>query len=599
MNWHLEKILATGGFLFLFLSAIVVASIPPATDYEISIYKAYPSYFWFFLIGGMSCGILILINQAFSERKTNWWIIGLCIIISSNSLFLSLPYFHGYFLYERGDALSHIGWMKDISLMGHISSGNFYPIVHILGTITSQVLDLDFEKVTYMFFALWSSIYLLNVYLLALTISNSYRQALLIMVFGSPLIFSIYHLTLHPSMLSLFMVPLLLFFFHLGQKRQNPIANNFLLVLLGFLITFAHPITCLFVITALSILNLFLYIQQRKLSFSLINPNSQKLKMEYRLPLVMFCAFFIWYSSFAVFEQSVRKVFEFLVYESGMNIVESHTSLLKMSGITVGQTIKLFLYRYGAAAIYCIISFCSAILALRSNWNKKSLPPSPSLIYSVLFFAALLFSAFFIWGFPGGEHTTSIVRYLRFVLMIAPFLCGLTFYELISQDRKKLIGAFLTLLILTVVTLSLLSIYGGPHTVRPNLQVTQMDITGTRFFSTYQNRDIPVATTGVELRRFEDFNFGIEVRPFKRAKLWAELIPSHFGYQEHGTLSEVYTEETYLLISRKNIVDINIYPQNVRPKVHQYNEEDLQRLKIDPSVAQIYNNRGFEVWIVR
>ncbi|MCK4733231.1 MAG: DUF1616 domain-containing protein, partial [Methanophagales archaeon] len=103
------KIVAIIAFIFIISALTIIAKTPPASGYEISIYAAYPWYFWFLLVGAISCGITILVHQAFAEQKSNWWSIGLSIIIFTNLIIILLPIFRGYFISSGGDEITHLG----------------------------------------------------------------------------------------------------------------------------------------------------------------------------------------------------------------------------------------------------------------------------------------------------------------------------------------------------------------------------------------------------------------------------------------------------------------------------------------------------------
>jgi len=68
---RIDKLLSIAAFIFITSALYIIAITPPATGYELSIYSAYPSYFWFFIIASSACGIGILIHQAFAEEKSN------------------------------------------------------------------------------------------------------------------------------------------------------------------------------------------------------------------------------------------------------------------------------------------------------------------------------------------------------------------------------------------------------------------------------------------------------------------------------------------------------------------------------------------------
>ncbi len=144
---NIDKLLATVAFIFIATALFVVATACPATGYEISIYDAYPSYFWFFIIAAIACGIIILVRQAFAETPSHWWIAGFLAIMFANLVILLLPIFRGYATMGRWDVLSHIGYTRDILLTGHLTSygeavANYYPVIHIIIATLSHLTGL-------------------------------------------------------------------------------------------------------------------------------------------------------------------------------------------------------------------------------------------------------------------------------------------------------------------------------------------------------------------------------------------------------------------------------------------------------------------------
>jgi len=605
----LDKLLATIAFLFIAIALFVVARTLPAAGYEISIYDAYPQYFWFLIIASSTCGIVILIHQAFAKQKSNWWLAGLCIVIFSNSILLGLPFFHGYAFYPKGDALTHVGMMKDIIATGHIGIGNFYPVVHILGVSLLDVTGLSLGAVVNLLFVFWSIVYLLNMYLLVTVVTDHRGQALLITAFACPLIFSCLHTLIHPSMLSLFMVPLLLYCYHRRQKiSSGKIATTLLLILLMLSITFTHPVTSLFVIALVLAFNLsrFLY-QQIANRKGLALQNSAVTAGNYSVSLIMLAVFFIWYFPYTTVQRSIKHAWDFLVYGDNMSLFTSQISTLATAEITTSQTIELFIYRYGAIFIYGIISAIATVMVLSTSLRKKTQTDPMSFTYAILFIVAFAASVFSLFGFTG-EYDP--VRISRLFLIIAPVVSGLAIYEFINRrykhpfnsDRLKLWKALIgitTILILTAGVLSILNAYGSPRTVGGNWQVSRMEIAGTEWFGNHQDGDIIATEAGVGLRRFEDFNFGVESRPFPRAKLDPESIPSHFGYDKNSSIAETFNfRDRYLLTCEAVRINIMLIPENIRDKAHQYTEEDFTRLSADSTAVQIYTNSEFEVWRV-
>lgn len=631
---NIDKFLASGGFVFVLVALIVIARTPPATGYELSIYYAYPTYFWSLIIAAIACGIGILIRQAFAAQKSNWWLAGLFLVIFSNSVFLGLPFFRGYAFFPFGDAMTHIGYMKDIIATGHLGDSNYYPVVHILGVDLLTITGLSQATVVNLLFVFFSALYLLNMYLLATVVANRRGQALLITAFACPLIFSFFHARIHPSMFSLFMLPLLLYFYHRAASLPGHKAQNIaLLFLVALLMTFFHPITALFAIAVLLVFALASYLH-RKLAPA-TNPGSQlrtsknSTKFALITAVVMVVFFSSWYLSFPSIRGSFNKVYGWLAYEiTGPEIEPSPTEpsltkppvrrslfqslihTLSKAEITFTQTLALFIARYGAVFIYLLMALILSIVVLRKALVKKFKRKGfqqLDFIYSIQFLVALLISTYMLFGYAVEYQE---IRIARFPLLMSTILGGLVVYGLAGRDSpqranldnlepgKKAFIGLVAMLILATSVLSVLNVYYSPRVVKLNWQVTQMEITGTKWFSSHRDRNIGIAVANVPLGRFDDFNFGWETSPLQRAPR-LKLIPSHFGYDENSSITVTFDfQDRYLLTCEAGRMWVMVVPESVKPEAHLYTEDDFARLRTDPAVAQIYANGEFEVWKV-
>ncbi len=605
---NIDKALATTGFLSVFVALIVISRTPPATGYELSIYYAYPAYFGFLIIASSACGIGILLHQAFAAQKSNWWLAGLCLVIFSNSVFLGLPFFRGYAFFPHGDTMSHVGMMKDIVATGHIGETNFYPVVHLLGVSLRDITGLGYAAVTNLLFVFFSMVYLFNIYLLASVVANHRGQALLITAFACPLIFSYLHGGVFPSILSIFMLPLLLYFYHRRQKiPSEQVATILLLILLTLLITACHPVTAIFAIGAVLALNLgrVLYgrIARRK---GLVPQTSRGTVKDYIAPLTSLAIFLIWILPNPLILKRLGQILNFLTGSGIMPPFVRLEETLGQAGLTTYQTIELFIFRYGAIFMYGIIAGIAVLIVLRMSLSRKARTDPLHFSYAVLFVVGLGASVLSLFGYTG---ETGPERISRFFLIVAPVVSGLVLYDLITKQRpsnsgsltpgRKPLIAITVILILVAVVLSTFNAYNSPRVMKTNAQVTRMEIAGPAWFGSHRVKSIAIATARLALGRYDDFNFGIESATFPRAKRYPPPIPSHFGYDKNSSIAETFDfQDSYLLTSERSRMSGMHVPANVRPRVPQYTEDDFARLRADPAASQIYANSEFEVWLV-
>ncbi len=597
---NIDKLLATVAFIFISVALYTIAITPPATGYEISIYDAYPSYFWFFFIGAVACGIIILIHQAFAERKTNWWKIGLLIILFANSTFLLLPEFRGYAFYGRGDTPTHLGHIRDILKTGYIGENNFYPIEHILSVGLIRITGISLNNIPSLFFVFFSGIYITNIYLAAKSIAKHTGQILLAIAFASPLMYSFFHASIHPSIFALFMLPLLLYLYHRSERLSHEkFKTSLLLVLIAFFIIFFHPIVALFTIVVFLIFGLTYALYSQIFISKRFRGSQYRIisKGPVRISIILSAIFFIWYFSYSSIQQSFKRVLEWLVYQIGTPLIQRQLELVAEAELTLFQVIELFVNRYGAIFLMLFISCISFILILRRYLSKKYTAESVKYVYGVQFAIVLLIGIMFLFGYFIEYNP---VRVARLPLLIGTILSGLVVYDFINEHSLywKLI---IIVVILLMAILSIRNVYNSPIVYKGNAQVTQMEVVGTRWFEKLKDLNIPVVVNSAAiLRRFGDYNFGVDSSSIARTKIDPTRLPSHFGYDKGITsIAEVLDfQDRYIIIFKYDRVAPMFFPENVRPKCYQWTEEDFVRLGADPAAAQIYANGEFEVWRV-
>jgi hypothetical protein len=316
----------------------------------------------------------------------------------------------------------------------------------------------------------------------------------------------------------------------------------------------------------------------------------------------MFLIFCLWYFSSSTIQGNIKAVYDFLVHANTESLFSQQIGELSASRISLMQTISLFFYKYGAVAIYFAISLVAAFIIIKMIFKSAERPSESYFIFSLALIVAFAASAFSLWGFTG-EYDP--LRVARFPILIAPILIGLMILN--QYYGKGIVSAFkgnfafniLMLFLVGAAILSVFSIYGSTRTVEFNLQVTKMQLQGTKWFSTYQDKNIIVADIPGDLQRCEDFNFGFATRPFARAYLYRTVVPSQFGYDLSNSLAKnLDVTSAYMLTNKATRINILLIPENVRSKAHDYGGQGFAHLMTDPTVGLIYVNGEFEAWKV-
>ncbi len=596
-NNVLKKLAFVIGVLAFSLSTYIIGKTPPAQGYELTIYKAYPWSLWLSLIVSFASGVIIILIDAVRNRNliTKDYYLGIILIVVTNVTVLGLPYFRGYYIYPQGDALTHLGHIKDVMLSGYINSENFYPIVHILGAYLQNILDINENTVVILLYTLGSLVYFSNVCLLGSAIAKDKRILLLLCVFVSPLILSYLHTLIHPSLFSLYMVPLFLYFFiRISTKQSNIIGNTLLILLIALNIVFAHPVTSLFLIMLLlsSYLNNLLYNKIKGSNLAIYNPIN--------IILIIFVVFFIWHINFPVIQGNIKSVYNFFMFHLQSSLYEHSINLVDESGLTIYQSIKIFLNRFGAILIYVLMSLISLILLLFAFKKGKKVQYN-YLICITFFIVAILFSVFSLCGFTG-EY--SILRISRFFLFLIPIVISLG----LSVLRKNVVPIYFLFgfLIITVQVISLSNVYSSQRTFDSNWQLTKMQTVGSEWFISHNNKDIGCAEIVNSINpgrcsifRMEDLILGIDNANRTRTQI-IDPIPAHFGYNSSNSICRALRlidvdKSAYLLISEMGKASEELIPENAKLKAHIYSRDDYLKMQKDPYVLHLYSNGEYDV----
>ncbi len=603
---RLTKVLAIIAFIFIGLALYTIAITPPATGYELDIYQAYPTYFWAFLIVSIACGICILVRQAFFDEKSNWWLVGLLVIISSNLIILFLPVFRGYVIFGRADAMSHLGYMKDILITGHIGE-NFYPMLHILGASILDITGLSNGVVGVLIYALFSIIYIIGVYLLASVISRNRGQALLITAFAAPFMYSDYHAYLFPAFSSLFMLPLLLYLYHrLGKSSSNKVQWTILVLILALHIVFHHPVTALFVIAVFLSFGLssILYRLVAKYKKSDLMRTTWLGKNYGWLSLILIAASFIWIFSSVTLRYTFLKAWRSVFYQIGYSTYQELTESLPSITAPVSEITSYLFNNYGAIIIYFLISLVALIFILRWSLSKRIKVDAAIFTYGILTVGAGLSMLFFWFGW---YVSLNVVRAARFLILMSTILNGLVVYELASEKSffrfgkgkflpvGKIIIAFTALLIISATFFSVFNIYRSPRIDRWNMQVTRYEIEGVNWLLEYNDGQTPIQSFLVKIYRFKDLELG-GTQP-SNAMINREYIPPHFGYDINDSAAETFDfQDNYLVTAEIDRQYPMVFPEHRR--YYQYTEDDFLRMNSDATVTKIYANGELEIWRV-
>lgn len=595
---HVGKVLSILMFTIICLLSIIILVTPPATTYEISIYSVYPFYFWFLVIVSLFSGITILIRSYLNENERNNWIFGFVGILITNFILLSLPLIRNYFIFGRGDILSHIGYMKNILITGYIGS-DMYPILHILGVDTFLISNINLNRVTMIFPVLFSLFYIISFYLLFKQFFED-KDVILGMVISSILLFSFFQTVFMPNAEALLLIPFFLYCYFSSRKSNNKFAFAIITVILASFMTFLHPLISVTLILMLLIIEV-----SNSIYSKFYSKFKSKIRNPYTLITIITIIFFMWQSYAYLLVQSLKNVFNWLIGESGETQLQTYSSVISYGKPNLTDLLITIFNTYGQWIIITLISLI-VILYLIRNRNKLNFVnifSSLGFLFFV-FWSALTISFVYIFGF-GRTYALAVI--------MATFLV-FAFMKLVLSNKNRTINkkgvkaAILCLILLPLLFFSTFNLYNSPLVKTPNEQVTASEYYGMQTFFENRNANFYTYEFGLSQKRFNDAIYGTydknqsiekQLHVNRKNVRYTNTTPiDHFGYGNYTSIADYYNKTSYLLINDLGKETYpEIYPQYVDK--WRFTPNDFSKLNVDQGASLICDNGNLEIYLIR
>ncbi len=574
--------------LALVIVASLVAHQSPATGYEINAYSITPNATWVSLFLSFVGGAAIIIHQIVTRgyRNNNIWLLGIIVILISKICLSCISYIRGYINWG-GDIISQGGVLINILDTGHIASGNYYPVTHILATKIVLVSGIPSGFVTNFSTLLFAVPFILATYLLATATLPQKGQQVLAVTVAVAMSVSIGFI---PNGWSMFLIPLIFYCYF----KRDILPYRILLIILLVLYPFFHPLSSFFIILALLVLEssrrIFTFIAKTGKGFEVgkINHFSPNLAL---FEVVIFAT---WIFNFSQFYANIRSMWhDLLTLGSAAAATEMITTASKISRTAIDY-ISLYWDIYGITTILLLLSLSGIYYFIKQmragTTGKESIP---FLGIAVVFLGTWCMFLLYLLGVPG-LRALATERILRYANIICAVLVAFGIYELLHV-RKLFRVVALALIILLLIPSSLVSRGILKHDPRrPSSQVTLMDMAGMAWY--IQEKDTAIGCIHVMSPpfRFADVILG-NVEADKRYDIkYAEQFTDHFAYNEYDSLGEQYKEDNYTAITIKD----RLLYETVWKQVGRYSYSDFEKIEDDPTVDSLYSNGELDVYYI-
>ena len=574
------KIIAIIAFIFLTLSAIIIKS-SPSTGYELSIYSSVSPLVWIFLIVSGTCGISIIVQQAFTKSKSNFWLVGFSILGLGNFIILSLHALRGYLHYASCDHMAHLRMIKSLIETGHFENNNFYPILHILISQISEICSIEANVVAQYLPAFFSVLFLmLFMYLLAKSSVLEKGQVLLVSAASCILPFNSLHVQVYPHVFSVLLFPFLtyLYFKCFKNFKKNLGQFNLLFIITLILLPYIHPsgeVAFIFLLIAMEL--------ARGAHDRRYNPKGSVTKVAVNPILISFITFFMWISSFRFFGAKLASLFSpiFEPYKNPHLLTLMETT----ARLEWREIVEYNLKMYGDNLISIMLSLIAGIIIIK-RFLKKEKDIKYLFLLFIFFLICIPIECILFIGV--GSETAGRMLNLLYMMTVTPVLVGFVLYELFKNKKRTFAITVVVIIIALTYGISIFSVYHSPWTFSPSWHITNMDVRGSEWFLGHRNSTYEFDAMGIDPSLMKG-----EIG----------LIPEHFNYSQHTMLGESLSQDSYAVINKRCKL-ANADPMLQRARLNMlsgwgFEEKDFDKLECDPSLNKLYSSGEFDIFLVK
>lgn len=580
------KLIATAGMLSLVFAVVILHRVPPASGYEISIYAAYPWYFWAAIVGTIVTGQAVLLWSAFAGNEEDQdWIFGIALIVVPGLILLLLPLLRGYPIYGRADVLTHVGIARDLFDVG--LARNIYPPMHVLLQATASATGLDPMTLINVLSVVFSVLFIGSMYYLVVHLFESREMVLVALSLVLLPIVGHTHVLPTPWELGVLLTPFVLFVLLKTQQTHATAVRAMLLLSIVGIVVF-HPLIAVFIAIALG---LHLAVIRRVQFEPRTLASNYVASLTFALALVVFGA---WYTKFTGILVRFRTVTRNLISGSEETELEARTNTIERTSPELLDLLEPIVYRYGTTALLFGFTTLFVAYVVYQWWRNDERPNAFVLIFGccVPVFAllgVLFLTNDFIAGFDRPVNVGKV-----FALILAWPIWYVAWREIDSSARRVGLAVVLSLTILTIVYLSVFGLFFSPNTSSVNQQVTQMELDGMEWTLENRNDEQLIEEFGIYQYRFYHLQHGTSRSPetIRRTEMQP---PDHFNYTEHRRLGQSYDDDRYLILTRLGRIRYpNTYPEYRR--YWRYTPKDFARIEEDPSVMRVYDNEEYNLY---
>lgn len=585
-----EKLALIVGYLAL-AGGVFAGWNDPPTGYEVSIYAATPVGFW------VGIGVALLAATIVALLHSAGYLRGVALVLGSGAVaaLLGLPLVRDYYFYGTADALTHLGWVKDIADGAIQPETLLYPALHLFSVSMSAVSGFPLRHSLMVIVFLLSVIVFVFVPLIVRLVTPSTTAAALA-GFSAFLLLPVNNLSTHPhahpfSQTTLFSALLLFLVLKYALSPSTDDGGSFpsaTTVLIGVVATAAvlyHPLAMVNVLVLLVAVAAVQFLYRVRSSHNRIKTH----RPIYAQTLLVGVIFFAWVLQKAVVRDLVSQVAGALMaYVQGRpqpagSAVAAQGASLTAIGVNLPELFtKLFL----VSAVYAGLAALIALPTFAGRYGgAQSDVPSVVVYLSAGVVPVFVLTAIFFAGDVSSLYFRELAFIMLIVSIVASFALARFTTGAFERNGSDAATTAVAVLFAVLLPLALVTVFPSPFMYKPTQHVTATEMTGYQTAFEDRNASLTVAGLRGGHYRYSDAIYGTER---------GEDLKASVEDQSLSDLPGQFEEDTgYLLLSEYDRQRETVAYNGLR-----FGQDGFRSLDTQPRVDRVSSNGDVNLYYV-
>lgn len=562
---------------------LLAARATPPNGYEVSIYAATPSLFW---VGALAALLVALVVPVWCQGRPLRWAAGAVGTLAVAAI-VGLPLVRGYYYYGGADAMTHLGWAKELASGVTAPTDVFYPGIHTVATVLHGVAGMPIRRALLFVVVVATLVFVIFVGLLVRAFADRPPVAA-VGVASAFMLLPLNNIAteLHPhpisqaSLLSALLLFLLVRYLRTapGEGRFGATPTGVALGIVTVGLVLYHPQEAMVVLVLFGTITVAQRLARRRGIGAGLRPLGWQTAL-------LGGVFLLWVTQHQAFYSQVEGFFlQIASVFSGGEVA----GVVSQRGASLAQVgsgyVEIFLKLFVGQAVYAALTGLLLLGVLTGRIQRWfDADRRRTLQYLALAMIALaLFSAIHL----AGGLSKLVFRYLATMMVLATALGAVVLGRYLVRDGAGRLGK--TVIVGVVALLMVAGVaaaFPSPYIYQPSSQRTAAGFAGYDAAFEYADEDAELAGVRQAIYRYRHAISGPSSSPWRGQSVPPEMFPER--------LPEFFESTGYLMLS-----DIDEQREVVAYRGLRYQREEFVALGLQRDVSRLQDTGTTQLYLV-